>query len=116
MELLRWLFGVDLHDAYQQRLAFLAMVAIFSALGLIGWFLKKMRDQPPPLAAIIILASAVFAGWVLAVAPPRHSQQVNSAWAAWMTQNEPTYTQVNSCDPSFFAQFEPERCAEGSER
>jgi hypothetical protein len=54
---------------------FLALLAgLYLIVGVVKAVEKgvdKMRAHPPPVAAIIILASAVFAGWVLVVSVPK---------------------------------------------
>src|SRR5262245_61922106 len=50
---------------------FLALLAgLYLIVGVVEG-VDKMRAHPPPVAAIIILASAVFAGWVLVVSVPK---------------------------------------------
>ena len=69
--------------------SFLALLAgLYLIVGLMKGIVKglekgvdKMRAHPPPVAAIIILASAVFAGWVLVVSVPKPQKtQMQVAW------------------------------------
>jgi hypothetical protein len=61
----------------------------------------KVRAHPPPVAAIIILASALFAGWVLVVSVPKPQKtQKQVAWVvathACSAENEGRPCEVRS--------------------
>ena len=89
--------------------SFLALLAgLYLIVGLMKGVVKglekgvdKMRAHPPPVAAIIILTSAVFAGWVLVVTVPKPQKtQKQVAWVvaihACSAENEGRPCEVRS--------------------
>ena len=80
---------------------FLALLAgLYLIVGVVKG-VDKMRTHPPPVAAIIILTSAVFAGWVLVVTVPKPQKtQKQVAWVvaihACSAENEGRPCEVRS--------------------
>jgi hypothetical protein len=73
--------GLIFHLLSSALLGVVFFLALLAGLYLIVGVVKgvaKMRAHPPPVAAIIVLASAVFAGWVLVVTVPSPSHK--SRW------------------------------------
>jgi|SRR6516162_10259400 len=65
-----------------ENMLFLYAMGLGLALLVIGALIKpiieKLRDRPPPVAAIIIMAAAVFAGWALVVVSVPKTQRANT--------------------------------------